>query len=64
MGAQRGAYIRTESENQEFRYSYMTPYPCEGRLEYLHRIPASRKRRRKGNPVPRGMTGPPCTWGT
>jgi hypothetical protein len=28
---------------------------CEGRLEYLHRSPASRKRRRKGNPVPRGL---------
>jgi hypothetical protein len=26
--------------------------PCGGELEYLHRNPASRKRRRKGNPVP------------
>jgi hypothetical protein len=25
--------------------------PCGGGLEYLHRNPASRKRRRKGNPV-------------
>jgi hypothetical protein len=26
--------------------------PCGGGLEYLHRNPASRKRRQKGNPVP------------
>jgi hypothetical protein len=31
--------------------------PCIGELEYLHRSPASRRRRRKGNPVPGGMTG-------
>jgi hypothetical protein len=24
--------------------------------------PASRRRRRKGNPVPGGTTGPPCSW--
>jgi hypothetical protein len=34
-----------------------------GGLEYLHRSPASRKRRRKGNPVPEGLAGPPCSWG-
>jgi hypothetical protein len=34
-----------------------------GGLEYLHRCPASRKRRRKGNPVPGGITGPPCSRG-
>jgi hypothetical protein len=28
-----------------------------GGLEYLHRSPASRKRRRRGNPVPGGITG-------
>jgi hypothetical protein len=32
-------------------------------LEYLHRCPASRKRRHKGNQVPGGITGPPCSWG-
>jgi hypothetical protein len=32
-------------------------------VEYLHRSPASGKRRRKGNPVPGGITGPPCSWG-
>jgi hypothetical protein len=37
--------------------------PCGGGLEYLHRSPASRKRRQKGNPVPGGITGPPCSWG-
>jgi hypothetical protein len=30
---------------------------------HLHRRRASRKRRRKGNPVPGGITGPPCSWG-
>jgi hypothetical protein len=34
-----------------------------GGLEYLHRSPVSRKRRRKGNTVPGGITGPPCSWG-
>jgi hypothetical protein len=34
-----------------------------GGFEYFHRSPASRKRRRKGNPVPGGITGPPCSWG-
>jgi hypothetical protein len=37
--------------------------PCGGGLEYLHLWPASRKRRRKGNPVPGGITGPPCSRG-
>jgi hypothetical protein len=37
--------------------------PCGGGLEYLHRCPASRKRRQKGNPVPGGIPGPPCSWG-
>jgi hypothetical protein len=34
-----------------------------GELEYLHRSPASHKRRHKMNPVPGGITGPPCSWG-
>jgi hypothetical protein len=29
-----------------------TSDPCGGAIEYLHRSPASRKSRRKGNPVP------------
>jgi hypothetical protein len=37
--------------------------PCEGRLEYLHRSPASHRRRRKGNSVLRGIAGLPCHWG-
>jgi hypothetical protein len=36
---------------------------CEGGFEYLHRSPASRRRRRKGNPVSGGITKPPCSWG-
>jgi hypothetical protein len=29
----------------------------------LHRSPAGPKRQRKGNPVPGGITGSPCSWG-
>jgi hypothetical protein len=31
-------------------------------LKYLHHIPESRRRRLKGNPLPKGITGPPCHW--
>jgi hypothetical protein len=34
-----------------------------GGLECLHCSPASRKRQRKGNLMPRGITGPPSSWG-
>jgi hypothetical protein len=51
-------------------YQYMCPLrklicriPCGGGIEYLRRSPASRKRRRKGNPVPGGKSGPTCSWG-
>jgi hypothetical protein len=37
-------------------------YPRGGRLQYLHRSPASRRRRRKWNPVPRDITGPHSSW--
>jgi hypothetical protein len=37
--------------------------PRGGGFEYLHRTPASGRRRRKGNPVPGGITVPPCSWG-
>jgi hypothetical protein len=37
--------------------------PCGHGVEYLHRSPASRSRRRKGNPVPGVIPGPPCSWG-
>jgi hypothetical protein len=37
---------------------------CGGGLEHLHRSPAISRRRRKGNPVPGGLTGPACHWGT
>jgi hypothetical protein len=37
--------------------------PRGGGFEYLHRSPASRRRRRKRNPVPGHITGPPCSWG-
>jgi hypothetical protein len=36
--------------------------PGAGGFEYLHRSPASRRRRRKGNQLPGGIHGPPCSW--
>jgi hypothetical protein len=61
----RGKYTSTTIEEQ---YFLRGPYrgftlkavgvtvqlPCGGGFEYLHRSPASRRRRRKGNPVPGG----------
>jgi hypothetical protein len=35
---------------------------CGGVVQNLHRSPARRRRRRKGNPVPGSITGPPCSW--
>jgi hypothetical protein len=37
--------------------------PCGGGVEYLLRSLARRRTRRKGNPVPGAITGPPCSWG-
>jgi DNA-binding Lrp family transcriptional regulator len=37
-------------------------YPCGGGVEYPHRSPASGRRRRKGNPVPGGISVPPCSY--
>jgi hypothetical protein len=34
-----------------------------GGFEYLHRSLVSRRRRRKGNPVPGAVPGPPSSWG-
>jgi hypothetical protein len=41
----------------------MCNVPCGGKLEYLHRCPASRGRR-NGNPVSGGINVSPCHWGT
>jgi hypothetical protein len=46
-----------------YRFRKQLP-PCRGGLEYHRRGPASRRRRRKGNPVPGDVTGPPCHWRT
>jgi hypothetical protein len=37
--------------------------PCGGEFEYLHRNPASSRRRRKGNPFPGSIAGPLCVGG-
>jgi hypothetical protein len=47
----------------ETKQKPVSPIPCAEGVEYLHRIPASSRRWRKGNPVPGGITGPPCSWG-
>jgi hypothetical protein len=39
-----------------------TSFLCGGGIESLHRSPASRKRRRKGNPVPGDIARSPCYW--
>jgi hypothetical protein len=36
--------------------------PYGGGVECLHRSPATRRRRRKGNPVSVGIIGTPCSW--
>jgi hypothetical protein len=56
-------FVRPVSELYEGRGSISDGRicPCGGGLEYLHRSPASRKRRQNGNRVPMGITGPPCT---
>jgi hypothetical protein len=51
-----------------FHYKYTThvrdlALQFGGGLEYFHRSTASSKRRRKGNPMRGGITGPPCSWG-
>jgi hypothetical protein len=50
-------------------YIYLFTYmhsiiPCGGGIQYLHRIHASRRRRRKGNPLPGGHNWATCHWGT
>jgi hypothetical protein len=45
------------------RRQAVTINPCGGGFKYLYRSPASRRRRWKGNPVPGGVTGPPCSRG-
>jgi hypothetical protein len=69
-GNAQSVLILTDSEEQglsrgvkSLAASHKFPSPCEGGVEYLHRSPASRKRHRIGNPVPGGITGPPCSWG-
>jgi hypothetical protein len=52
---------RTESGCRSTRINqgyFQCMFPCGGGLEYPHRIPPSR-RKRKGNSVPGGMTGHP-----
>jgi hypothetical protein len=38
-------------------------FPCGGGVEYLHHSSASRRKQRKGHPVPGGISEPPYSWG-
>jgi hypothetical protein len=49
------------SNQQVLLCTWMRKIPCGGGLEYLYRSPVSFKRRQKGNPVPGGITGLPCS---
>jgi hypothetical protein len=68
-GPQRGARYKdgpdrsTDRRPQDEPTNECYSFSCGGRLVHLHRSPASRKVRRKGNPVPGGITGPLCSWG-
>jgi hypothetical protein len=44
------------------RYSRLALQDVEEGSNYLHRSPAGLKRRRKGNPVPAGITGTIRSW--
>jgi hypothetical protein len=59
----REYFLVTKLPRHEYNHSFLSSIPVWRGLEYLHRSPDSRKRRRKGNPVPGGITGRPCSWG-
>jgi hypothetical protein len=54
--------IKHTSLQQYPGHRYATVSVCGDVFEHLHRSPGSRRRRRKGNPVPGGITGSPCSW--
>jgi hypothetical protein len=56
-------FLRGPCRNVNKRGNWSNCDTVWGGFEYLHRSPASRGRRRKGNPVPGGVTGPPFSWG-
>jgi hypothetical protein len=57
-----GVLPRLYTANQT-RQAAENPPPHGGGFDYLHRRSTSRWRRRKGDPVPRGITGPPVPGG-
>jgi hypothetical protein len=54
---------RSPASEDLSRWASRLSSPREGGFEYLHRSPASRRRRRKGSTAPGGITGPSCSWG-
>jgi hypothetical protein len=55
-------FIRSAS-NLCIRHSRLALQVVKAGSNHLHRSPARSKRRRKGNPASRGITGSPCSWG-
>jgi hypothetical protein len=53
----------SDSELQKSQLDFQASPRGGGGFEYLHRSPASRRKRRQGDTVPGGITGPPCPWG-
>jgi hypothetical protein len=54
----------TVSRNASLTLTVSRVNPCGCGVEYLHRDPASRSRRRKWDPVLGGITRLPSSWGT
>jgi hypothetical protein len=49
MGLDTKTYLLTDRQSQcDFDFDYTVDPPCGGGVEYLHRHPESRRRRRKG----------------
>jgi hypothetical protein len=48
-----------EVQKANYSAAALIVIPCGGGLEHLNRSPASRRKRREGNPMP----GPLCHWG-
>jgi hypothetical protein len=56
------AFNSLDYETSDCRLINETP-THGGEFEYLHCSSVSHRRQQKGNPVPGGITGPPCSWG-
>jgi hypothetical protein len=59
MGLDTKTYWLTDRQSQcDFGFDFDLPSHRGDWFKYLNRGPASRRKRRRGNPVPGGITGP------